>query len=90
MIPEGLDKENGEYMKEYKDIEYNYHDYSDSKIYITLGINVGVATRYFLIDGKKEYISNLSFANILTNYLKLILGQLLLNLLRWIVTQYNG
>ena len=62
-------------MKEYKDIEYNYHDYSDSKIYITLGINVGVATRYFLIDGKKEYISNLSFANILTNYLKLILGQ---------------
>ena len=43
-------------MKEYKDIEYNYHDYSDSKIYITLGINVGVATRYFLIDGKKEYL----------------------------------
>lgn len=25
-------------MKEYKDIEYNYHDYSDSKIYITLDI----------------------------------------------------
>ena len=65
----------GEYMRTYDDIEYNYHEYPNNEVYITLGINIGVATRYFLIDSKEVYINNLAFANVFSNYMKLLLGE---------------
>lgn len=64
----------GEYMRTYDDIEYNYHEYPNNDVYITIGINIGVATRYFLIDGKQNYSNNLAFANIFADYLQLIMG----------------
>lgn len=62
-------------MRTYDDIEYNYHEYPNNEVYITLGINIGVATRYFLIDSKEVYINNLAFANVFSNYMKLLLGE---------------
>lgn len=62
-------------MKSFNEIEYNYHEYPDNRVYITLGINVGVVTRYFNIDNNKvKYDNNLAFANIYSNYLKMLLG----------------
>ena len=49
------------------DIEYNYHEYSDEKVYITLGFNIGVATKYFYINNKNAYTNNLAFANVFAN-----------------------
>lgn len=57
-------------MKNYGEIEYNYHDYADDQVWITMGINVGIATRYFLINDEKNFENNLAFANIFSNYLK--------------------
>ena len=57
-------------MKNYGEIEYNYHDYADDQVWITMGINVGIATRYFLINDEKKIENNLAFANIFSNYLK--------------------
>lgn len=57
-------------MKNYNEIEYNYHEYADSRVYITMGINVGVTTRYFLIDNEKIFENNFAFANIFSNYLR--------------------
>ena len=54
------------------DIEYNYHEYSDEKVYITLGFNIGVATKYFYINNKNAYTNNLAFANVFANYVRLL------------------
>lgn len=56
-------------MKTYADFGYNYHEYSGNKFYITLGIHAGVATRYFLVDEKEVFESNLAFCNVLANYI---------------------
>ncbi len=67
-------------MKTYYDIEYNYHEYSDEKVYITLGFNIGVATKYFYINNKNAYTNNLAFANVFANYVRLLFeGELALN-----------
>lgn len=62
-------------MKTYIDIKYNYHEYSGYKVFMTLGINIGVTTRFFCIDSKENYVNNLAFANIFSNYIKLLLGE---------------
>ena len=54
------------------DIQYNYHEYSDEKVYITLGFNIGVATKYFYINNKNAYTNNLAFANVFANYVRLL------------------
>ena len=59
-------------MKSYNDIVYNKYEYNEQKTYITLGINVGVCTKYFLINGKEVFYCNLAFANILASYIKKI------------------
>ena len=59
-------------MKSYNDIVYNEYEYSEQKTYITLGINVGVCTKYFLINRKEVFYCNLAFANILASYIKKI------------------
>lgn len=57
-------------MKTNNEIAYNYHEYPDDAVYITLGINAGMATRYFLIDESEPYINNLAFCNVFVNYMK--------------------
>ena len=69
------------------DIEYNYHEYSDEKVYITLGFNIGVATKYFYINNKNAYTNNLAFANVFANYVRLLFeGELALNVDRTVTS----
>lgn len=53
-------------------IEYNYHEYPNEAVYISLSFNVGVATRYFLLRGKEVFANNLAFANVFVNCVKQI------------------
>jgi predicted Zn-dependent peptidase len=69
------------------DIEYNYNEYSDEKVYITLGFNIGVATKYFYINNKNAYTNNLAFANVFANYVRLLFeGELALNVDRTVTS----
>lgn len=62
-------------MENHNEIKYNYHKYSSNNVYITMGINVGIGTRYFLIDNEKIFENNFAFPNIFSNYLKNIFGK---------------
>lgn len=57
-------------MNTYMDIEFNYHDYGEEKVYLTLGFTLGIATKYFLRNRKDIFVNNLAFANLWANYRK--------------------
>lgn len=52
------------------DFEYNYFEYPEDSVYITLGINAGLATKIFLVNEEEIFLNNLAFCNIWTNYLR--------------------
>ncbi|MCD8299913.1 MAG: hypothetical protein LUC41_01855 [Clostridiales bacterium] len=57
-------------MRTYTDISCNYHDYKDGAVYFTLGIYMGVAAQYYLVNKSDIFVNNLAFSNIWVNYMK--------------------
>ncbi len=51
-------------MREHKDIKYNCHEYGNGLTYMTVGINMGYASRYYMVEGKEPFVNNLAFANL--------------------------
>ncbi len=55
-------------------VMYNLHEYSGDKVYISFAIGMGVSVRRYCLDGKQEFLSNLAFANMWSNYIKKLYG----------------
>ena len=61
-------------MKNYNDIQFHYQEYPEQKVYLTIGLNIGIAARYYDIDDKEIHVANLAFANLYADYGKRQLG----------------
>lgn len=55
------------------EITYNLHEYSRKKVYLSLGIGMGMTLRRYSVDDQ-EFLMNLSVANVWVNYIKRLHG----------------
>lgn len=52
------------------EVDYNRHLYKGDSVFISLGFNTGITTRYYKMTNQEIKKGNLAFSNIFVNYIK--------------------